>query len=68
MRSPSSSAPPEPASPDQDASCAPRTLSDIPVRLEYGPGDLGRFEPAEALGEPGHYPFTRGLKASGYRN
>ncbi|MBI4347808.1 MAG: methylmalonyl-CoA mutase [Elusimicrobia bacterium] len=43
------------------------TLSEIPVKLEYGAADLSGFDPAGRLGEPGHYPFTRGLKASGYR-
>jgi len=30
----------------------------------YGPGDL---PPTEAIGEPGAYPFTRGLYPDGYR-
>ncbi len=42
----------------------PRTLSDIPVKREYGPEDApGR----DLLGRPGQYPFTRGLKGGGYR-
>ncbi|MFC1679515.1 methylmalonyl-CoA mutase [Elusimicrobiota bacterium] len=45
----------------------PTTLSEIPVKREYGPDDLGRFEPERDLGKPGKYPYTRGLKASGYR-
>jgi len=40
-----------------EAEAAPRTLSDIPVKLEYGHGD----RPADGIGEPGKYPFTRGL-------
>jgi len=43
------------------------TLSGIPVKPEYGARDLAGFDPTSMLGEPGHYPFTRGLKASGYR-
>src|SRR5213078_254084 len=35
----------------------PTTLSGTPVKLEYGPQDAGRA----ATGEPGRYPFTRGL-------
>src|SRR6185436_9934513 len=31
----------------------------------YGPGHLP--EPASAIGEPGEFPYTRGLHASGYR-
>jgi methylmalonyl-CoA mutase, N-terminal domain len=44
----------------------PATLSEIPVKLEYGAGD----RPADLLsetGRPGQYPYTRGLKGSGYR-
>src|SRR5581483_4569150 len=43
------------------------TLSEIPVKQEYAASDLQGFDPAAQLGEPGHYPFTRGLRASGYR-
>ena len=44
------------------------TLSGIPVRPVYGPGDLApdwRYE--EKLGDPGEYPFTRGPHATMYR-
>ncbi|MBI5200598.1 MAG: methylmalonyl-CoA mutase, partial [Elusimicrobia bacterium] len=43
------------------------TLSEIPVKTEYTAADAAGSDPAARLGEPGHYPFTRGLKASGYR-
>ena len=43
------------------------TLSEIPVKPVYGPGDLAGFDPARDLGDPGHYPFTRHLNSSGYR-
>jgi methylmalonyl-CoA mutase N-terminal domain/subunit len=39
-----------------------RTGSDLPRERLYGPTDAGSPPP-----EPGHYPFTRGLHASGYR-
>ncbi|MCH7719818.1 MAG: methylmalonyl-CoA mutase [Planctomycetes bacterium] len=32
-----------------------------------GPHDLPGFNPAESLGEPGQYPFTRGVHAEMYR-
>jgi methylmalonyl-CoA mutase N-terminal domain/subunit len=42
----------------------PQTASGLPRRAVYGPESL----PApEAIGEPGHYPFTRGLHPTGYR-
>jgi len=39
-----------------------QTLSGIPLKLQYGPEDS-----AGELGLPGAFPFTRGLKGSGYR-
>ena len=41
-----------------------RTASDLPRERLYGPESLAG---AEVIGEPGAYPFTRGLHASGYR-
>ncbi|MBI2787201.1 MAG: methylmalonyl-CoA mutase [Elusimicrobia bacterium] len=49
-----------PAAPPAD----PTTLSGIPVKREYGPEDAPA---AEAVGRPGEYPYTRGLKSGGYR-
>ena len=43
-----------------------RTGSGIPVREAYGPGDLPP-DLAARLGEPGRFPFTRGIHASMYR-
>jgi methylmalonyl-CoA mutase, N-terminal domain len=43
-----------------------RTTSGIEVAPAYGPADLPR-DPHEALGEPGAFPFTRGVHPSGYR-
>jgi methylmalonyl-CoA mutase N-terminal domain/subunit len=46
---------------------AAATLSGIALKETYGSGDLsGRALGAE-LGRPGQFPFTRGLKGSGYR-
>src|SRR6266542_310729 len=42
-----------------------RTASDLPRERVYGPEHLPDF--AESIGEPGVFPFTRGLHATGYR-
>jgi methylmalonyl-CoA mutase, N-terminal domain len=41
-----------------------RTASDLPRQAVYGPADAP--DPA-SVGQPGAYPFTRGLHATGYR-
>jgi methylmalonyl-CoA mutase N-terminal domain/subunit len=38
-----------------------RTESGLPVRPVYRPGDPPGFDPASELGEPGEFPFTRGI-------
>ena len=35
--------------------------SGTPIEPVYGPKDLQGFDPAADLGEPGQYPFTRGV-------
>jgi methylmalonyl-CoA mutase, N-terminal domain len=40
--------------------------SGLPVEAVYGPNDLKDFSPAEKLGEPGEYPFTRGVYPTMY--
>src|SRR6266550_3507573 len=35
--------------------------SGLPIEPVYGPGDPPGFDPAVKLGEPGRYPFTRGI-------
>jgi methylmalonyl-CoA mutase N-terminal domain/subunit len=52
-----------PAAPAAD----PTTLSGVPVKREYGPADLAGRDLAADIGRPGQFPFTRGLKGSGYR-
>ncbi|MGZ8635419.1 MAG: acyl-CoA mutase large subunit family protein [Actinomycetota bacterium] len=44
-----------------------RTLSGEPLAPLYGPEDLAGFDPATKLGEPGEYPFTRGVYPTMYR-
>ncbi|MFE4060273.1 methylmalonyl-CoA mutase [Streptomyces sp. NPDC059096] len=38
----------------------------MPVEPLYGPGALAGWDPAEKLGEPGAYPFTRGVHPTMY--
>ena len=44
-----------------------RTSSEIPVRPFYRPADMGGIPYNETLGDPGEYPYTRGLYADMYR-
>ena len=43
-----------------------RTESDLPLKKIYGAGDLTGFDEAAQLGEPGEFPYTRGVYASMY--
>ena len=43
-----------------------RTESGLPIQPVYGPEVLAGWDPAERLGEPGAYPFTRGPYRSMY--
>ena len=45
------------------------TVSSRPIRRLYGPTDLADegFDYARDLGNPGQYPFTRGVHPTGYR-
>ena len=43
------------------------TDSGIEVRAVYGPGDLTGWDPETQVGEPGSYPYTRGIRADMYR-
>jgi methylmalonyl-CoA mutase, N-terminal domain len=40
--------------------------SGIPIEVVYGPGELAGFSPAQMLGRPGEYPFTRGVYPTMY--
>ena len=40
--------------------------SGIPIEVVYGPEQLAGFSPAEKLGRPGEYPFTRGVYPTMY--
>ena len=50
-----------------DEGRARRTDSGIEVRPVYGPDALAGWDPAQQLGEPGRYPFTRGVHEEMYR-
>jgi methylmalonyl-CoA mutase N-terminal domain/subunit len=45
---------------------ARQSESGLPVEPVYGPGALADWDPAERLGEPGQYPYTRGVYPSMY--
>ncbi len=53
---------------DPKTTDAPRlTDSGIEVRPVYAPDDLEGWDPAEKLGSPGSFPYTRGIYPSMYR-
>jgi len=43
------------------------TISGRPIERLYGPSSLPGFDPQRDLGEPGKYPFTRGVHETMYR-
>jgi methylmalonyl-CoA mutase, N-terminal domain len=43
------------------------TVSDVPVERLYTPADLAGFDYHRDLGDPGEYPFTRGIHPTMYR-
>jgi methylmalonyl-CoA mutase N-terminal domain/subunit len=43
------------------------TLSGVPINRLYTPADLFDFDYAHDLGDPGEYPFTRGIHPTMYR-
>lgn len=45
----------------------PTTVSGFPLDPVYGPGHLDGFDVATQLGDPGEYPFTRGVYPTMYR-
>ena len=57
--------PPTPPTPTNPAER--RTDSGIEIRLVYGPADLDGWDPTQQLGEPGSYPYTRGIRPDMYR-
>ena len=49
-----------------DVGDAARSESGLPIEPVYGAGALDGFDPDAALGEPGEFPFTRGVYPSMY--
>ncbi|MEV8414525.1 methylmalonyl-CoA mutase family protein, partial [Streptomyces niveus] len=49
-----------------DEEATRRTESGVPVEPVYGPDALTGWDPAERLGKPGSYPYTRGVYPSMY--
>ncbi len=43
------------------------TWSGIPVKAVYTPNDVTDVKYAQRIGDPGHYPFTRGIYGDMYR-
>jgi methylmalonyl-CoA mutase N-terminal domain/subunit len=43
------------------------TLSGVPINRLYTPADLSEFDYSQNLGEPGEYPYTRGIHPTMYR-
>jgi methylmalonyl-CoA mutase N-terminal domain/subunit len=43
------------------------SLSDIPLKNVYGPEDLRGWSYDKALGDPGEFPYTRGIHETMYR-
>jgi methylmalonyl-CoA mutase, N-terminal domain len=60
---------PQSAPPSQaELSADPKTHTEsgLPIQPVYGPEALEGFDPAEALGSPGEFPFTRGVYPTMY--
>ncbi|MBZ5668394.1 MAG: methylmalonyl-CoA mutase family protein [Acidobacteriia bacterium] len=43
------------------------TLSGVPIQRLYTPADLAKFNYSQDLGDPGDYPYTRGIHPTMYR-
>jgi methylmalonyl-CoA mutase N-terminal domain/subunit len=43
------------------------TLSGVPIKRLYTPADLSEFDYSQDLGDPGEYPYTRGIHPTMYR-
>jgi methylmalonyl-CoA mutase, N-terminal domain len=44
------------------------TTSGVPIEPFYGPDTLGGFSPDRDLGQPGEFPYTRGIHREMYRS
>lgn len=50
-----------------DACPTTETLSGIPIKARYGPEDIKDIDYEKDIGNPGEYPFTRGIWGDMYR-
>ena len=57
----------EPAKTDTEAPRSFTTISGRPVRRVYVPADVAQLDYARDIGDPGEFPYTRGIHATGYR-
>ncbi len=55
------------AKPEAPAPAEKRTSSGIPVAAAYRPADVAAISYEKAVGDPGEFPYTRGLYADMYR-
>ncbi len=62
-----SSAPSSADAPTPPAKAPAVTSSGIPLPAAFRADDLAALDAARAIGEPGGFPYTRGLYADGYR-
>ena len=54
-------------SPEVERNAGFTTISGMPVERLYAPSDLAGNDPAEDIGFPGQFPYTRGIHPTGYR-
>ncbi|MCA9243357.1 MAG: methylmalonyl-CoA mutase [Phycisphaerales bacterium] len=52
---------------DGDHSGAPTTMSGIPIKSLYGPDDIGGIDFIDDVGDPGTFPYTRGMHRTMYQ-
>lgn len=48
-------------------SCVPTTMSGIPIKPLYTPADIAHLDQQTDIGEPGQFPYTRGVHPEMYR-
>jgi methylmalonyl-CoA mutase N-terminal domain/subunit len=53
--------------PERPEAVPPRSTSGFEILPVYRASDLDRLEPDAAIGEPGAFPYTRGIRREGYR-
>ena len=64
---PRKAGPGAPAAGNREKTGDPTTISGIPIKRVYTPDDVGGIEFLDDVGEPGKFPFTRGMHPDMYR-